>query len=248
MYRIYTKIHGGKVIVAPEDDFKANIDAILAKVTSKTKIVFLANPNNPTGTYLDKNEILLLRKKLRSNILLVVDDAYFEFVINKDYVSGLDLFRGYSNVLVTRSFSKIYGLASLRLGWGYGSKNIISAMKLIKPPFNVNSAAQVAGVEALNDKNWLKKNIEHNSKWADIFFENFVNLGILTNVPVANFFLMRFDNKEITADKVYDKFIKSRIILRKMKGYGLSNSLRVTIGNNKENNLFLKTLNKIFDV
>jgi histidinol-phosphate aminotransferase len=121
-------------------------------------------------------------------------------------------------------------------------------MKLIKPPFNVNSAAQVAGVEALNDKNWLKKNIEHNSKWADIFFENFVNLGILTNVPVANFFLMRFDNKEITADKVYDKFIKSRIILRKMKGYGLSNSLRVTIGNNKENNLFLKTLNKIFDV
>jgi histidinol-phosphate aminotransferase len=178
----------------------------------------------------------------------VVDDAYFEFVINKDYVSGLDLFRGHSNVLVTRSFSKIYGLASLRLGWGYGSKNIISAMKLIKPPFNVNSAAQVVGVEALNDKNWLKKNIEHNIKWADIFFENFVNLGILTNVPVANFFLMRFDNKEITADKIYDQFIKSRIILRKMKGYGLSNSLRVTIGNNKENNLFLKTLNKIFDV
>ena len=248
MYRIYTKIHGGKVIIAPEDDFKANINSILANVTSKTKIVFLANPNNPTGTYLDKNEMLLLRKKLRSNILLVVDDAYFEFVINKDYVSGLDLFKGYSNVLVTRSFSKIHGLASLRLGWGYGSKNIISAMKLIKPPFNVNSAAQVAGVEAMNDKNWLKKNIEHNSKWADIFFENFVNLGILTNIPVANFFLMRFDNKQVTADKVYDKFIKSKIILRKMKGYGLPNSLRVTIGNNKENNLFLKTLNKIFDV
>jgi histidinol-phosphate aminotransferase len=153
MYRIYAKIHGGKVIVAPEDDFKANIDSILAKVTSKTKIVFLANPNNPTGTYLDKNEMLLLRKKLRSNILLVVDDAYFEFVVNKDYASGLDLFRSHSNVLITRSFSKIYGLASLRLGWGYGSKNIISAMKLIKPPFNVNSAAQAAGVEALNDKN-----------------------------------------------------------------------------------------------
>ena len=100
--------------------------------------------------------MLLLRKKLRSNILLVVDDAYFEFVVNKDYASGLDLFRSYSNVLITRSFSKIYGLASLRLGWGYGSKNIISAMKLIKPPFNVNSAAQAAGVEALNDKNWLK--------------------------------------------------------------------------------------------
>jgi histidinol-phosphate aminotransferase len=248
MYRIYAKIHGGKAILAAEDDFKANIDSILKRVTSKTKIVFLANPNNPTGTYLDKNEMLLLRKKLRNNILLVVDDAYFEFVLNKDYASGLDLFKGSNNVLVTRSFSKIYGLASLRLGWGYGSKNIISAMKLIKPPFNVNAAAQEAGVECLNDKNWLKKNIEHNSKWADIFFENFINLGILTNIPVANFFLMRFDNKEISADKVYDKFIKSKIILRKMKSYGLPNSLRVTIGNNKENNLFLKTLNKIFDV
>ncbi len=248
MYRIYAKIHGGKVISAPEDNFKANIDSILAKVTPRTKIVFLANPNNPTGTYLDKNEMLLLRKKLRSNILLVVDDAYFEFVIDNDYVSGLDLFKNFSNVLITRSFSKIHGLASLRLGWGYGPKNIISGMKLIKPPFNVNSAAQVAGVEALRDKKWLQKNIDHNRKWADIFFENFVNLGILTNVPVANFFLMHFNNKQITADQVFDKFIKSKIILRKMKAYGLPNSLRVTIGNNSENNLFLKTLNKIFDV
>jgi histidinol-phosphate aminotransferase len=248
MYRIYAKITGGKVIIAKEDDFKTDINSILAKVNSRTKIVFLANPNNPTGTYLDKQQILLLRKKLRSNILLVVDDAYCEFVVNKDYVSGLDLFRNYNNVLVTRSFSKIYGLASLRLGWGYASKNVIQAMKLIKPPFNVNSAAQKAGVEAINDRSWLKKNIDHNSKWTDIFFENFVNLGILTNTPVANFFLMRFDNKIITADNVYNKFIKSKIILRKMIGYGLPNALRVTIGNNKENSFFLKTLNRIFDV
>jgi histidinol-phosphate aminotransferase len=160
----------------------------------------------------------------------------------------LDLFENFTNVLITRSFSKIHGLASLRLGWGYGSKNIISGMKLLKPPFNVNSAAQVAGVEALCDKKWLQKNIDHNHKWADIFFENFVNLGILTNVPVANFFLMHFYNKQITADQVFDKFIKSKIILRKMKAYGLPNSLRVTIGSNAENNLFLKILNKIFDV
>jgi histidinol-phosphate aminotransferase len=248
MFRIYAKIHGGKVVLAREDNFKANIDSILAKVTSKTKIVFVANPNNPTGTYLDNKEMILLRKKLRSNILLVVDDAYSEFVVNKDYQSGLDLFKNNNNVLITRSFSKIYGLASLRLGWGHASKNIINAMKLIKPPFNVNSAAQVSGVEAFNDNAWIKKNIEHNTKWANIFFENFVRLGILTNVPVANFFLMRFDNKKINADNVYDKFIKSKIILRKMKAYGIPNALRVTIGNNKENNLFLKTLNKIFDV
>jgi histidinol-phosphate aminotransferase len=248
MYRIYAKIFGGKVILAKEDDLKADINSILAKVNSRTKIVFLANPNNPTGTYLDKQEMLLLRKKLHSNILLVVDDAYSEFVVNKDYTSGLDLFRNCNNVLVTRSFSKIYGLASLRLGWGYASKNLIKAMKLIKPPFNVNSAAQKAGVEALNDKSWLRKNVDHNSKWAEIFFENFIKLGILTNTPVANFFLMRFDNKKINADNIYNKFIESKIILRKMKGYGLPNALRVTIGNSKENNSFLKTLNRIFDV
>jgi histidinol-phosphate aminotransferase len=248
MYRIYAKIFGGKVVEAKEDNFKADIYSILNKVTSKTKIVFIANPNNPTGTYLDKEEILLLRKKLRKNILLVVDDAYSEFVMKEDYSSGLDLFKNYNNVLITRSFSKIYGLASLRLGWGYGNSKIIEAMKLIKPPFNVNGVAQMVAVESIKDVKWLSKNIVHNQKWAQIFFKNFLRLKIITNIPVANFFLMRFDNKNISADKVYDRFIKSNIILRKMKSYSLPNALRVTIGTDKENILFLKTLNRIFDV
>ena len=125
MYRIYAKIVGAKVIFSKEKNYKISIQGILKKVTKKTKIVFLANPNNPTGTYLDKFEIVELRKKLRNDILLVVDDAYTEYMKNSDYKSGLDLFKNKNNVFILRTFSKIYGLASLRIGWGYGDKKII---------------------------------------------------------------------------------------------------------------------------
>ena len=145
MHRIYASLYKAKVILANEKNFKASVGEILGKVTDKTKIVFIANPNNPTGTYLSKNEMLNLRKKLRSNILLVVDDAYFEFLNSEDFTSGLDLFKDSANVLITRTFSKIYGLAGLRLGWGYSSKEIIDAMYQIKPPFNVNRTALAAG-------------------------------------------------------------------------------------------------------
>ena len=119
-----------------------SISEILKKVRRKTKIVFLANPNNPTGTYLNKFELVQLRRKLRKNILLVVDDAYAEYMRNSDYKSGLYLFKNKQNVFILRTFSKIYGLASLRIGWGYGQKKIIDALNIIKPPFNVNEVAQ----------------------------------------------------------------------------------------------------------
>jgi len=166
MHRIYASLYRAKVLLAKEKNFKASVDEIINKVTDKTKIVFVANPNNPTGTYVSKSEILNLRQKLRSDILLVVDDAYFEFLNKEDFTSGLDLFKDFQNVLVTRTFSKIYGLAGLRLGWGYCSEEIIDAMYQIKPPFNVNSAALAAGVEAIKDNEWTKRAIEHNTLWA----------------------------------------------------------------------------------
>ena len=162
MYRIYSKISGAKVLYAKENNFKISISEIIKKVSKKTKIVFLANPNNPTGTYLKKNELLELRKKLKSNILLVVDDAYDEYMQKKDYASGLRLFKKSKNVIILRTFSKIYGLASLRIGWGYGPKKIIDAMNIIKPPFNVNMAAQLAAVAALKDKSFINKSVKHN--------------------------------------------------------------------------------------
>jgi len=144
MYRIYAQIVGAKVFFSKEKNFKVSITEIIKKVTKKTKVVFIANPNNPTGTYLNKIELLKLRKQLKKNILLVLDDAYFEYMKNKDYKSSLDLFKNKDNVIIIRTFSKIYGLASLRVGWGHGSKKIIDAMNAIKPPFNVNHIAQIA--------------------------------------------------------------------------------------------------------
>ena len=162
MYRIYAKIVGAKVIFAKEKKLKVSISEILKKVTKKTKIVFLANPNNPTGTYLTKHELIDLRKKLRKNILLVVDDAYAEYMKNSDYKSGLELFKNNQSVFILRTFSKIYGLSSLRVGWGYGSKKIIDALNVIKPPFNVNGIAQLAAIESLKDKAFINKSVRHN--------------------------------------------------------------------------------------
>ena len=149
MYRIYSKIVGAKVVFSKEVNFKISIQEILKKVTKKTKIVFIANPNNPTGTYLTKKEVLELRKKLNKQILLVIDDAYAEYMKNSDYTAGLDLFKNKDNVFILRTFSKIFGLASFRVGWGYGSKKIIDGLNLIKPPFNVNKIAQIVAAESL---------------------------------------------------------------------------------------------------
>ncbi len=245
MYRIYAQINGAKVVYAKEKNFKIDINSILNCVSKKTKIVFLANPNNPTGTYLTINELKILRKKLPSKILLLVDDAYWEYIANKDYASGIKLFKNAKNVLVTRTFSKIYGLASLRLGWGYASKNIISSLLNYKPPFNITTAAEVAGVQALKDNNWIVKNVNHNDFWRKKIYKKLIEKNIQCNPPTTNFFLMRFDNK-YNADQIFNKFAKYGIILRKMKNYKINNSLRVTVGNVKESKLFINLLDKFF--
>ena len=247
MHRIYASLHNAKVILAKEKNFKASIEEILNKVTDKTKIVFIANPNNPTGTYLSKNEMLNLRKKLRSDILLVVDDAYFEFLRFNDFTSGLDLFKNSNNVLITRTFSKIYGLAGLRLGWGYSSKEIINAMHQIKPPFNVNRAAQAAGIAAVGDDDWTKKAIEHNTLWSKKIFSVLKEYKIESNEPSANFFLMNFHNVKINSDNAFEKLASKRLILRKMTQYKISNSLRLTIGNKEVNEQFIKSLGSILN-
>jgi histidinol-phosphate aminotransferase len=245
MHRIYASLHGAKVLLAKEKNYKASVDSILEKVTTKTKIVFIANPNNPTGTFLSKDEMLKLREKLRNDILLVVDDAYFEFMNNKDFSSGLDLFKDKANVLITRTFSKIYGLAGLRLGWGYSSKEIIDAMYQIKPPFNVNRAALTSSIEAIRDNEWIKKAIEYNTLWAKKIFSILEENKIIANKPTANFFLMNFDKTKINADEAFEKLAKERLILRKMEQYNITNSLRLTIGNEKANEHFIKTIKKI---
>ena len=245
IYRIYSRIYGAKVKYAKEKNFRISINNILSKVTKKTKIVFLANPNNPTGTIISKNELIKLRKKLRSNILLVIDDAYFEYVKEKNYLPGMKLFSNSKNVIITRTFSKIYGLAGLRVGWGYGPKNLIYALNKVKPPFNINRAALFAAVESIRDVKWLNKEIKHVNRWTKIFYENFKNLGIETNFSYGNFLLVNFDKVRGNAKKIFLKLAKSGILVRKMDVYNIKNSLRITIGNNLENKKFINTLRKI---
>ena len=190
--------------------------------------------------------MLNLRKKLRSDILLVVDDAYFEFLRFNDFKSGLDLFKNSKNVLVTRTFSKIYGLAGLRLGWGYSSKEIINAMNQIKPPFNVNRAAQAAGIAAIRDDEWTKKAVEHNALWSKKIFSVLKEYKIKSNEPSANFFLMNFNDIKINSDSAFEKLANRRLILRKMTQYKMPDALRITIGNEKDNEHFIKSLGSVF--
>ena len=248
MYRIYAKILGSKVVFAKEKNFTVSVDEIIKKVSKKTKIVFIANPNNPTGTYLNKSELLDLRKKLNEKILLVLDDAYFEYMQNKDYKSSLNLFKNKNNVVVLRTFSKIYGLASLRIGWGYGSKKIIDAMNKIKPPFNVNQIAQATAIEALKDKNFVNLSRKHNIIWANKIKKFLNELNIFTNEVTANFFLLDFDRSKLSAKYVFRRLELKGIILRSTEeGYNIKNKLRLTIGSSKENIKFINAMKSIFN-
>src|SRR6056300_829329 len=247
MYRIYAQIVGAKVIFSKENNFKVSISKILKKVTKKTKIVFIANPNNPTGTYLTKSELINLRNKLNQNILLVIDDAYHEYMTSSDYVSALNLFKNKENVFILRTFSKIYGLASLRVGWGYGSIKIINALNSIKPPFNVSQIAQAAAIEALKDKKFIAKSIKFNlinGKKIKKFLEQYL---IFSNEINTNFLLLSFKKCKISAKQFYEKLKQKGIIIRSTEeGYKIKNHLRLSIGSQKENLSFLKSVKDIF--
>ncbi len=248
IYRIYSKMNGAKVIYSKENNFKVSVKEIIKKVSKKTKIVFLANPNNPTGTYIKKKDLLFLRKKLKSNILLVVDDAYYEYVKQKDYLSALKIFKNYKNVVMTRTFSKIYGLAGLRVGWGYGSREIINALNKVKPPFNVSRPALFAASAAIKDSMWLNKEIKHVNKWNKKMFDEFKKLKIETNKSYSNFLLVNFDRVKINSSKVFKLLAKTGILVRKMDVYGIKNSLRITIGKSNENRKLISKIKKILDV
>jgi len=246
MYRIYASIVGAKVVFSKEKKFRVSVENIIKKVNKKTKIVFIANPNNPTGTYLEKKELINLRKKLNNKILLVVDDAYDEYIKDKNYSSGLNIFKNKKNVFILRTFSKIYGLASLRVGWGYGDRKIIDALNMIKPPFNVNKIAQLCAIESLKDSKFITKSVKHNLFWSKKIKNSLEQFNIFCNKVSANFLLLNFEKCKLNANNVEKKLLKKGLILRETKTYGIKNCLRLTIGNNSENKLFLKSINRIF--
>src|SRR6266851_5162331 len=243
IYPIATLGTGARPVAVAESDYTANVDAILAAVTKQTKIVFLANPNNPTGTCLSFDEVKRLHRGLPPHVLLVLDAAYAEYVQRNDYESGIELVATSENVVMCRTFSKIHGLASLRLGWMYGPARVVDAVNRIRGPFNVNSAAQAAGIAAIEDTAHVEAARAHNDKWLAWLTTEIRKLGLEVTPSIANFVLIHFaDGKGRTAEDA-DAFLTRRgLILRRVKAYKLPNALRMTVGSEEANRLVVAAL------
>lgn len=243
VYPIATLGTGAKPVVAAEKNFTADVDAILKAVTPKTKIVFLANPNNPTGTYIPFDEVKRLHAGLPPHVLFVLDAAYAEYVRRNDYESGIELVATSENVVMCRTFSKIYGLAALRLGWLYGPAHIVDALNRIRGPFNVGAPAIAAGAAALADNAHLDRSREHNDRWLVWLTEEISKLGLTVTPSVGNFILIHFPDQPGKTAKEADAILTSRgCILRQVGAYKLPNALRMTVGTEEANRLVVKTL------
>jgi len=235
-YPICIRAAGGIPVVAEETDRTASVDAILAKVSARTKIVYLANPNNPTGTYMPYSEVKRLHAKLPPHTLMVIDAAYAEYVTRNDYAAGLELASTTDNVVMTRTFSKIHGLAGLRIGWACGSAHVVDALNRVRGPFNLNGAAQAAGVASLEDAAHIEGAIAHNARWLPWLAEAIAELGIEVTPSVGNFLLLTFPKQSGRTAAEADAFLSARgFILRAVAAYGLPESLRLTVGGEEAN-------------
>jgi len=236
IYPIAIKAAGGKVLVAPEKNHTADVDAILSLIGERTRVVFLANPNNPTGTYLPIDEVRRLHAGLPRRVILVLDAAYAEYVVRNDYESGVELAAVQSNVVMTRTLSKIYGLAGLRIGWCTGPAEIIDVLNRIREPFSVSAPSILAGVAALRDRAHFDKAVAHNEKWLPKVTEGVEALGLEVTPSVANFVLIHFPRTKGSTAAEADAFLLSRgIVLRRVGAYGIPNALRMTIGSEEAN-------------
>ncbi|MBL8791745.1 MAG: histidinol-phosphate transaminase [Rhizobiales bacterium] len=234
VYPIAIAANGARSIVAPESNQTTDVDAMIRAVTPRTRMVFLANPNNPTGTYLPFSEVKRLHAALPAGVLLVLDAAYAEFVRNNDYEAGVALVSEHENVVMTRTFSKIFGLAALRLGWLYGPAHVVDVLNRIRGPFNVSSGAIAAGVAAMEDQAFVERAIAHNSEWLPWLAAEIGRLGIAVTPSVGNFLLLNFPSGKPAA--AADAFLQERgIIARRMDAYGLPGALRLTVGDAEAN-------------
>ena len=227
MYRIYSKIVGAKVVFAKEINFKVSVNEILKKITKKTKIVFIANPNNPTGTMIDAHKVQRLADGIPETCILVLDGAYAEYVPNFD--GGASLIHERENVFMTRTFSKMYGLGGLRIGWGYGSKHVIDILNRIRGPFNLSTLALAAANSALTDVNYVEKCMNENTRLREWLSNSLSDLGVESDKSCANFILARFKGSE-EARACYKFLSNEGLLVRQVANYNLPNCLRITIG------------------
>ncbi|MGE3934199.1 MAG: histidinol-phosphate transaminase [Rhodospirillaceae bacterium] len=233
LYPIIARSVGAVPVDAPEVDLTANVDNILAAVTARTRIVYLANPNNPTGTYLPADAVKRLRAGLDPSILLVLDAAYAEYVVRNDYTPGVELVDAGDNVVMTRTFSKIYAMGGLRLGWAYLPESIADVMNRLRAPFSVSNAAMAAGIAAVEDIDFFTASRDHNAAWLPWLADRLAALGLLATPAVANFVLARFDGAATAAAAT--QFLNGRgIIPRNTESYHLPECIRISIGREDE--------------
>jgi histidinol-phosphate aminotransferase len=243
VYPIATLGTGAKPVAAPEKNYTADVDAILAAVTRRTKVVFLANPNNPTGTYVPFDAVKRLHRALPPHVLLVLDAAYAEYVQRNDYESGIELVATSDNVVMCRTFSKIHGLAALRLGWMYGPAPVVDAINRIRGPFNVNAAAIAAGIAAIEDTAHQERSRAHNARWLAWLTDEIGKLGLDVTPSVANFVLVHFPEAHGRNAKAADAFLTARgLILRQVGAYKLPHALRLSVGTEEANRLVIGAL------
>ena len=236
VYEIATRRVGAKLVIAPDKDYATDVDAILAAVTPATRIVFVANPNNPTSTFTPREEIARLHAGLRADIMLVIDQAYAEYLDPDEDDFGLDMAKTHGNVVITRTFSKIYGLAAERIGWGYGSAEAVDAMHRIRAPFNITSGGQAAAIAALHDTAFVDHSRAHNAIWRAWLADEVAKMGNkgLRAIPSKTNFLLILFEGAVSAEMAYKGLMEHGFITRWLPGQGLPNALRISIGTEEE--------------
>lgn len=243
MYEIFSNIAGGNIHAIPlKEDLTYDLAAMKKAITSRTKVIFLGNPDNPSGKFFTKKELTGFLDSIRKDILVFIDEAYYEFVIHKDYVDSLSLLNDYQNILVSRTFSKIYGLAGLRIGYGIANKDIIELMNRVRDPFNVNSIAQAAAVACLKDKPYYQKIAKEMASERIAIYQGLEKLALDYQESYTNFILV--DVKQ-DATTIVNKLMQNGVIVRNMNFCGWKNYIRISIGTNKENAKLLKALEKV---
>ncbi|MGB3503717.1 MAG: histidinol-phosphate transaminase [Mesorhizobium sp.] len=236
VYKIYTQAAGGVPVMAKEKDARVDVDAILEKVTPKTRIVFLANPANPTGTYIPFDEVRRLHAALPADVILLLDAAYAEYVKRNDYEAGIELVSSNENVVMTRTFSKVHGMGGMRLGWCYAPAHMADALNRMRGPFNVNAVAIEAGTAAILDRDHIEASVSHNAKWLSWVSEELTKLGLKVTPSVGNFVLFHFPEDEAHSAAKADDYLTARgYVLRRVSAYGFPNALRMTIGTEEAN-------------
>lgn len=241
MSNIHSVAQGGQLVIAPERNYYVDVDALLARVTEKTRFCTIANPNNPTGTYISGDEIRRLHAGLPENCLFLIDDAYAEYVEKDDYEDGSALVDEFENVVMTRTFSKIYGLPSLRIGWAYCPASVVGVVGRIRTPFNTNGPALAAAEAAVRDQDFVKGIRKHNNKWLKIIADTVEAMGISVVPSVANFYLLKFPEADGKTGSQAAEFLKGRGIIPRPAD-GSDQFLRITVGLDHENQAVLDAL------